>query len=362
MFDIKCLSLNETNSNDLSTTSGIEENFFATTLNYVLESERNMIEVNKQLYRSLLESGSDVVAINEGFSDFTSKVVSIISKFLSFIKNLWDRFVRAINGAIRSDKYLIKHADLLGKFDDSCEFDINDYTYTFKDNIPIIDAQANFQEGFIELDSGTWDDNKTNREKSDAAKNNYETFKNKLDGDYYDSLRASVIGRTGEKISKEDYKDSLFKVFRNNEDTKEDITIKSDNVNTAYLFVKDYKTALKSVEDTKKQIEIQYTNIKNYVSSLLKVDKKDGGNKVSVNFDNKVSGANNVAAYSVDSETLNYLNLFVKAKTDQISEMSAIHSISFSAKLDAFKECYKSSRSVCYKAIAQVQKIKRGEI
>lgn len=362
MFDINCLSLNETTSNELSTMSGLEENFFTTTLKHVLESEVNMIEVNKQLYRTFIESNSNVVIVNEGFSDFTSKVVSIISKFLKFINNLWDRFVRALNGAIRSDTYLIKHADLLGKFDDSCEFEIEGHIYTFKDNVPIIEAKATFQEGFLDLDSSTWDNNKNNKEKLEAAKSKYETFKNKLDGDYYDSLRAAVIGKSGGKISKEDFKEELFKVFRGEKDFKQDISIKSANVDAAYLFVKEYKKALKSVEDTKKQIESQYTDIKNYISGLLKSSASDNSSKVSIDYNGKVDGAKNITQYNVDSDTLKYINLFVKAKTDQVSEMSSIHSLAFSAKLDAFKECYKSSRTVCYRAIAQVQKIKKGEI
>jgi len=122
MFDINCLSLKETNNNQLSTISGFEENYFNSALKFSLESQVNMMEVNKKLYRSLLESNSDVVAVNEGFADFTSKIVGIIDKFLKFIRNLWDRFVRALNGIVRSDSYIIKHKDWLDKFNEDCEF------------------------------------------------------------------------------------------------------------------------------------------------------------------------------------------------------------------------------------------------
>jgi len=226
--------------------------------------------------------------------------------------------------------------------------------------IPIIDIKANFQNDLVDMDINTLDNSKSDSEKLEFAKTKYEEFKKKVDTEFYESVRATVIGKTGGKINASEYGKELFKVFRNDTDEKDIITIKASNVSAAYQFVKEYKIALKSVEDTKKEIENQYSDIKNYMQSLLKTNKDGDSNKVSIDFDDDVHGKSSTE-YTVNPETLKYLNLFIKGKTEQVQQYSTIHSQAFTAKLEAFKACYKSSKTVCYQAIAAVQKLKLTE-
>ena len=49
-------------------------------------------------------------------------------------------------------------------------------------------------------------------------------------------------------------------------------------------------------------------------------------------------------------------DLYTKIKVDQITEFSNIHTLAFSAKLDALKESYKQDRALLYTALLKVQR------
>ena len=59
---------------------------------------------------------------------------------------------------------------------------------------------------------------------------------------------------------------------------------------------------------------------------------------------------------NVPGDLLIQLDVYTKNKVDEIQEISNIHALAFSAKLDALKCCYKQDRALLYTALSKVQR------
>ena len=64
----------------------------------------------------------------------------------------------------------------------------------------------------------------------------------------------------------------------------------------------------------------------------------------------------NQQGFSMSADLMYKLDLYTKAKVDQITEFSNIHTLAFSAKLDALKESYKQDRALLYTALLKIQR------
>ena len=57
---------------------------------------------------------------------------------------------------------------------------------------------------------------------------------------------------------------------------------------------------------------------------------------------------------TMSADFMAQLDLYVRAKVDQIQEYSNIHILAFTAKLDAIRDAYRQSRNVLYSALSKV--------
>lgn len=161
----------------------------------------------------------------------------------------------------------------------------------------------------------------------------------------------------GDFISASEYGIELFRLFRDGSDTKEEILADKSLIQTSLERFINYDSIEKSVKDTKNTIEKQYEEIKKFIKSSVQVKY---GTNASINIlmqDNpEWEGSTKTS-----KEYLNYLNLFIKTKVNQIEQMSNIHTLAFGAKLDALKECYNQDRMILYSALNSMNKTKEVE-
>lgn len=338
-----------------------DESYFLSTLEYLNTMNEEVYDANKTFYKSLLESSNEVV-INESFSDFFSKVKDIIKKFLKYLKSLFDRFVTSLHKIVKSDKYLIKHKDELFDFggDDDFFMDIFTYTHLNDPSIPLAVAEDTFNSVFERISAYLRADSNTSITKlGDNAdteiRKAYDVIVDGLE-DEYDAFRARVLGSatTAQYIYQEDFADDLFRVFRNNDDKKVSTAITSEVVNTAFTRFKSYDKLLKTVKETKTNIEKDYNNIIKAIDKMISTSV-DGGDTFY-----KLVGYGSTGDYTstikVNQTTKANLNLIAKAQSNKVQVMCNIHALAMSAKLDAITEAYKQDKTVLYKVLSKVQK------
>lgn len=321
------------------------------TIGYLREMNTTYREANKEMYRAIYEA-DNLVAVNEAFSDFFQKIKDIIKSFIKYIKSLFERFITTLHRIVNSEKYLLKKEDVLKKFNSDHEFDYDGYEFTIEPNIPVCDALVEFNSEFVKLDlSKLGADNKKNKE---TLKDLYKSVKDEIDGEKYDKLRGKVIGQPDRAIYQSDFSSELFELFRNNMDSTSIFTVDSAKVMECFRDMKDYKETEKNVKKTKKELENQYKQIEKQIDRMISSERTAGGFKIKSN-DAAVAGND----ATLDNDSMNQLNLYIKALTNQITEMSTIHSIAFSQKLDALKDKYVQDKRILYIALSKIEKDKK---
>lgn len=323
--------------------------YFKEALNFVLEAQKEFNSANKNFYKAMVESAGNEEIIQESFGDFFIKIGEIISKFLDFIKRLFDKFMLNLNSFIKREKYITKHEKELTKFSTIHEFRYNGYEFTFSTEIPAINALVEFSDGFV---FGVDDKTESPYLKSDGAngtlKNALSMVNNELEnGKWYDNFRASVINADS-PILQSDYADELFKVFRNGDTSKEDMDITSAVVSMTLNRFKANDKAISTAKATKDRIDSEYGAIKKKVENMLKINYKDGNRMANIYSDSKVT------ARPFTGDEITTMDLLVKAKATQVQEMSTIHALAFSAKLDALNDCFKQDKAILFMALSKV--------
>lgn len=327
-------------------TEASNHSYLNETYNYIHELNKEFNAANRAFYRSILESGDNEILIRESFSDFMDSFRKIISKFLAFIKSIFERFVTGLNKFVQAEGYLKKHKKDFDKFSTENEFYFQGYEYTFSSNIPVISALADFSNDFVFKLNGEQIKFTTTEE----IKKAYQTLTAELESEnWYDSFRARVLGDEGGSIGRSEFAEELFSTYRNGESDKDEIRVDNYYVSTAYMSFENHSKAISEVKKTKTSIDDSYNSIRKQVEKMMSISRNDG----------QVTGALTISPNGVKApltgESVTQMDLYIKAKVNQVQEMSNIHAMAFAAKLDAYNDLFKQNKAVLYKALSKIQ-------
>lgn len=331
-----------------------EENLFIYATKELSLIREDYMNANMILRKSILESNSDMVVINESFSDFLAKVKEIIKKFIDFIKSLFQRFITQLNKIVLSEKYLTKHKDDFNKFSSDDEFTYKGYKFTFNPLIPVVDPVRHYDQDLLGIDFTQLTDDNI----GETIKKLYSTTnKDMLDETIYDAVRGEVLGKN-EAIFKEEFADELFEIYRDGMSDKSEMDITSSEVNENLVFFKNYNKLLETTKKQKNNIEHEYKKLEKHVQNMVNKEDKvlKGMSTITLN---TTAGGDPTSSIKISNDTSIVLNNYINAKCTQIVEISNIHSLAFAAKLEAEKEAFKQSKDILYKALSKIQK--RGD-
>lgn len=356
---------------DRLSSTDYEESYFASAIAYINETRNEYTKAKITLYHAISEAKTQRVVL-ESFSDFFVKIKEIIDKFLKFIKSMFARFLTNLNKLIGSEKYLKKHKKDFDKFKSSDEFEFEGYNYTFSRLIPASDVLASYNEDLFK-DDGFYGISGTNAISVDTVRGATETLANNLESNY-DTFRGRVLGKS-ESIHTTDFSNELFKIYRDGEDTTKNVTVDYSYIHNAKDRFFNYSETKKHVDNQYKQIEYSYTKLKQQVEDMV----KRNGDLNAKAFYNRIPSNSNVQSIedtdvgnngdglvnaTISGDLMTQLDIYVKAKVDQIQEYSNIHTMAFAAKLDAMSEAYKQDKVTLYTALARMQRTdsKRKEV
>lgn len=343
------------NVNKLGTLD-LDESYFATAVSFIKEANNDLVESKQNLYKSISEATTQFVVL-ESFSDFFSRVNDIINKFIKFIKSLTQRFLTHINKLINSDKYINSHKKDFKDFRDTDKFTINGYNYTFNPNIPMAAASVSFNRSLFE-------DLYDKSGSIDLSPNGVNTSINKIDIESScDEFRGSVLGQST-PISVSEFDTELFKIYRDNSIDTEEIEVDSLEVSKALNRFTLFSDNKKQITNDQSKIERDYEQVKKQVKDIT---RRNGDLNLSAfidrlpqemqgNIKKSKDSTDNQQGFSMSADLMYKLDLYTKAKVDQITEFSNIHTLAFSAKLDALKESYKQDRALLYTALLKIQR------
>ena len=58
---------------------------------------------------------------------------------------------------------------------------------------------------------------------------------------------------------------------------------------------------------------------------------------------------------ALSSGVYNKIDMYMKAKVNQVQQMSNIHTMAFTAKIQAAKDCFVQDKKILYKALAKIK-------
>lgn len=340
------------NVNKLAT-ADFEESYFAMGVEFINECSNEMTAHKINLYKSLQEATTEM-AVLESFSDYYSKVKQVIDKFIKFIRNLVNKFVVSIMKFVKSDTYITNHKKAFDAFSDEDKFTYEGYEYTFSPDVPsaapaLLFNNSLFDDLFSKQASGALS--------IEAVKTTIAAMDLEKD---YNRFRASVINRPGEEIFVTEFPEALYEVYRNGDRDMVKIDADKLHIRRQLDFFTNVNTMKTSVERTKNEIEKAYLNVQKQVEDVV---KRNGDLNVSAFLnrlpaDSAITGldskATDVNGMTMSADFMAQLDLYVRAKVDQIQEYSNIHILAFTAKLDAIRDAYRQSRNVLYSALSRV--------
>lgn len=380
VFNINSLDFNNINEStgpilDDNTRSFSDESYFDSTCGFLADINEEFGNNTKILYRSILESDDNNIVINEAFDDFFSKVKEIIDKIIEFIRSLVNRFITSLHKFFGSDKYIIKHKKDFDKFKKEHEFSFIGYNYTIKPDVPSITPLETFNDEFVygsheagdtlrekfkkindkNIKDNDYKDNST--EVMAAMEEYYNDLIRDLENDYYDKFRARVLGRD-KPIEYSDYADELFIEYRDGTSDTEEIQANALYVKKCLAEFIDNNKIIDDVKKYRKSVEDEYTKLKKNIKSMQEKTYKNGNSFMSITL-----GDNDDPVYISynDNRLINIINTWLKAKVNQVQEISNIHTLAFSAKLDAITARFRQDKSVLYKALNNIQKVSTNE-
>lgn len=336
-------------------TADFEECYFSQVVDFINECRSQITDKKIIFYKSLNEATSERMVL-ESFADFFSGVKDIISKFINFLKKLVDRFVISIMKLIKSDNYIKKHKDFFNHIDSDMKFEFKGFEYTFRPTIP--DPYA-----ALEYNNSLFDDLFKTADRSLTAQSVKDSIiAMDLEKDY-NEFRAKVLGRENDVIYISEFSEELYREYRNGDLDTGDITANASYIRKCLSRFLEYSKMQKEVTHQRDEIIKAYEKVQKQVEDIVKrntdLDKEAFLSRLpsDINIDKEnITVTTTGSGTMMAAELMTQIDVYVRAKVDQIQEYSNIHLLAFGAKLDAMKECLNQDRNILYTALRKSDK------
>ena len=323
--------------------------YFLEGLNFLSQLRKEKTIQEAKLYRVMAEAGDNLWVVHEGFGDFFQWVKDFIKKVINFFKKLLAKFWVRINSLFGRDKYIEDHKDQLREFGSEHEFDIKGYKFTIKDGVPTLDPINGIEDTLSKLianaDPNSNDKSYKIKNKNDL-KQAYIDFQE--DKDKLDNVRASILGENG-TIDDSDWKDALFEKFRDGDREKITITVTSSVVTESLTNFTNYDKMKSKTEKQRDNVEKAYNRIQKKFDELAEKAKNLAGDNVSVS-----DFIDDNASERADEDKIFTISAFARDISNRLEEISNLHVMAFTAKLDAIKDRYHQDKSIIYGAFKKI--------
>ena len=322
--------------------------YFLEGLNFLSQLRKEKTVQEAKLYRVMAEAGNNLWVVHEGFGDFFQWVKDFIKKVINFFKKLLAKFWVRINSLFGRDKYIENNKDQLREFGSEHEFDIKGYKFTIKDGIPTLDPVEKIEEALHGLAVAAEDNGKKSYKVKDktALTNAYAKFQE--DKDKLDNVRASILGENG-PIDDSDWKDALFEKFRDGDREKITITVTSSVVTESLTNFTNYDKMKSKTEKQRDNVEKAYNRIQKKFDELAEKAKNLASENVSVS-----DFVDDNASERADEDKIFTISAFARDISNRLEEISNLHVMAFTAKLDAIKDRYHQDKSIIYGAFKKI--------
>lgn len=327
------------NINKLATMD-FEESYTADATNFIIETRKEITNNKIIFYKSLNESTNNKMIL-ESFSDFFSNFCDIINKFIKFINRIKDKFLATIMNIAKSDSYINNNKKLFNDLTKNDEFEFDGYEYTFNPEVPSSNAVINFDNTLFDELYNNINGKVTLQSVSDAI------LAIDLEKDY-NVFRAKILNREGETISVTEFSNELFKTYRNGYSDTGKIFADISYIRKCLDRFSNYNNVKKEINNQINEIERAYDRVKKEIEGIVKRNDDLSIQKFMNIIPSDDNGKDTITNMRLSTEFMSQIDVYMKAKIEQIQEYSNIHLFAFNAKLDAIKNSFIQDKNVLY--------------
>ena len=293
--------------------------YFINSLNEISKLNNEYRESMKTFYRRLNENDSHLA--NTIFKDFVSAIASIIDKFDKCMMDNHSNYYSSLKRQMMNDRNKI----VLDKNKISDIRANNIYNFTISREIPKPIGRDLYYNEVDKLQKILKNNSLSQDQKSMNLLFIYNELVDDLRGGFFDRFRGEILDIKKE-ISAIDYADTLFAIYRDGGNTISTVLEREDIIEIDKRF-KDAKTYLISVERDRDNIIREYNRIKKDLNNIKLTDVAS------------LLGSN---AEEIDDKVQRYIRL----KTEQLLNMCSIHTMAYTAKLDAVASLYMQDKAI----------------
>ena len=355
-FNILALDVEEDPFTDVlkPTAINMEESNIVNFVEFINKLNEFYTNNKIKLYDIIKESNNDVIIL-EGFSDYYVQMDALISKYLKFIKYKIDDFVSTIKTFIDENKIISEHKKALLEeikyyIDDSSE----GFEYTIDESIPNVSVLDNFNTSLF--------DDLFKPMVNDLSVESIQQTISSIDLEQDFSVVRGKLLNNAEPLSIQEFNSMMYSIFRNGETSKKEFNLDAksikdiaknwfDNYNIKSLLYNDYNAIEKSLDNILNKIKTLTKNNNNMSISAF-TDLLPGDIK-----SEKIDGQDiNNNGSMMSSDMMLQINIYTKAKLDQLQGYTDMIAMILGAKMDAIRSMVQQDRSILLNAIEVLDK------
>ena len=327
----------------------MDECYFSSCIKVVKKMNEAFTNYKIAMYKTLSFAESNQMLL-ESFTDYYVQAESIISDAIKFLENKMESFFNTMEAFIAENKAIIEHKKALLEEikhyqDDSREL----HTFTIDNNTPNIGALENFNASLFEelFKPQITDFNAESISRTIGSTELEEDYKR---------FRSNILNLADENISEQEFARALYRVFRNNNGV--------EDANITEVGIKNMAEVWFGFNEIKSSLKEDLNAIKNSYEAILKkistISKNNSGLSIGA-FTSLLPGdvgVEKIDGHDIDksgammsSNMMLELDVYCKAKLDQLHKYTDIILMAMTAKMDAIKDMYMEYRACLYDAI-----------
>ena len=327
----------------------MDECYFSSSIKIIKKMNEAFTNYKIAMYKTLSFAESNQMLL-ESFTDYYVQAESIISDAIKFLENKMESFFNTMEAFIAENKAIIEHKKALLEEikhyqDDSREL----HTFTIDNNTPNIGALENFNASLFEelFKPQITDFNAESISRTVGATELEEDYKR---------FRSNILNLADENISEQEFARALYRVFRNNNGM--------EDANITEVEIKNMAEVWFGFNEIKSSLKEDLNAIKNSYEAILKkistISKNNSGLSIGA-FTSLLPGdvgVEKIDGHDIDksgammsSNMMLELDVYCKAKLDQLHKYTDIILMAMTAKMDAIKDMYMEYRACLYDAI-----------
>lgn len=324
IFDLNTLLSENSLSDELLAKDFSKETYMFSAINYLREFNSGINDINKTLYRSLNEASSKAEE-NAIFANFFDKYNGVLNKYISEVNSMVGRFSITIDNIVDANETLLRDQDVL-----TCSkpfsYSIKKYKNLCAKKYPKFEPLAIYQTEFDYIGKLLQDLGPvaTDIAKLEVISSVVNAFSNKIKNDWIEKCMEDIVGDECDDTS--DFAKKIKELFVEDE---EEITVNKWLVYTYKEEISSYDKYKDCVLSIANKLIQDFTSIGQSIGSLFFRNKD---NVLPVRSSNPDVESRD---YQLNTYGMNQLDIFMKAKVNQVTQMCSLYVIALSVMMDS---------------------------